>query len=115
MAIEWVYRNIEYFGGDKDRITIFGCSAGGRSVGAQVMSPYNEGKLFGAIGQSGDGSSDLMWDYHAEENRNQVFNSLGCEDQATRLSCLRSKSVRQVLNRAFRLVNRTRKFKNLFK
>ena len=97
MAIEWVYRNIEYFGGDKDRITIFGCSAGGRSVGAQVMSPYNEGKLFGAIGQSGDGSSDLMWDFHAEENRNQVFKALECEDEATRLSCLRSKTMRSVL------------------
>ena len=97
MAIEWVYRNIEYFGGDKDRITIFGCSAGGRSVGAQVMSPYNEGKLFGAIGQSGDGSSDLMWDFHAEENRNQVFKALKCEDEATRLSCLRSKTMRSVL------------------
>ena len=107
MAIEWVHRNIEYFGGDRDRITLFGCSAGGRSAGAQLMSPYNDGKVFGAIGQSGGASADLMWDFHAEENRNQVFNSLGCEDQATRLSCLRSKSVRQVLNRAFRLVNRT--------
>ena len=107
MAIEWVHHNIEYFGGDRDRITLFGCSAGGRSAGAQLMSPYNDGKVFGAIGQSGGASADLMWDFHAEENRNQVFNSLGCEDQATRLSCLRSKSVRQVLNRAFRLVNRT--------
>ena len=101
MAIEWVHRNIEYFGGDKDRITLFGCSAGGRSAGAQLMSPYNDGKVFGAIGQSGGASADLMWDYHAEENRNQVFKSLGCEDQATRLSCLRSKSVRSVFIRAF--------------
>lgn len=28
MAIEWVYENIEYFGGDKDRISIYGESAG---------------------------------------------------------------------------------------
>ena len=38
MGIEWLYRNIEYFGGDPEKITIFGCSAGGRSVGAQVRS-----------------------------------------------------------------------------
>ena len=101
MAIEWVHRNIEYFGGDRDRITLFGCSAGGRSAGAQLISPYNEGKVFGAISQSGGASADLMWDFHAEENRNQVFNSLGCEDQATRLTCLRSKSVSKVFNRAF--------------
>lgn len=96
MGIEWLYRNVEYFGGDPDRITIFGCSAGGRSVGAQVMSPYNEGKLFGAIGQSGDGSSDLMWDNFADENRQMVFAQTNCTDEATRLECLRSKSIREI-------------------
>ena len=96
MAIEWLHRNVEYFGGDPDRISIFGCSAGGRSVGAQVMSPYNVGKLFGAIGQSGDGSSDLMWDQFAEENREMVFNQTGCTSDDERLACLRSKSVAEI-------------------
>ena len=48
---KWVHQNIEYFGGDKAKITIFGCSAGGRSVGAQLMTPYNDGLIFGAVGQ----------------------------------------------------------------
>ena len=60
MAIKWIHQNIIDFGGDPARITLFGCSAGGRAVGSQVMTPYNDGLIFGGIGQSGDGSSGLV-------------------------------------------------------
>ena len=53
LAIQWVRANIHHFGGDPDKITIFGESAGGMSVQAQVMSPLNSGLLHGAIAQSG--------------------------------------------------------------
>ena len=53
LAIQWVRANIHLFGGDPDKITIFGESAGGMSVQAQVLSPHNEGLLGGAIAQSG--------------------------------------------------------------
>ncbi|RCI12344.1 hypothetical protein L249_1107 [Ophiocordyceps polyrhachis-furcata BCC 54312] len=38
LAIEWVRDNIEHFGGDPKRITIFGQSSGGLAVGLQVMA-----------------------------------------------------------------------------
>ena len=53
LAIQWVRFNIHHFGGDPNKITIFGESAGGVSVHAQVLSPANNGILAGAIAQSG--------------------------------------------------------------
>ena len=38
----WTKRNIEAFGGDPDNITIFGQSAGGRSILFQLLSPLND-------------------------------------------------------------------------
>ena len=39
LALTWVRDNIKHFGGDKDRVTIFGESAGGMSVVNLVLSP----------------------------------------------------------------------------
>ncbi|KAI1502026.1 putative lipase [Biscogniauxia marginata] len=38
LAIEWVRDNIEQFGGDPERITIFGQSSGGLAVGLHIMA-----------------------------------------------------------------------------
>ena len=52
-ALQWVRRNIKGFGGDPDRVTIFGESAGGQSVYAQLASPLASGMFRGAIAESG--------------------------------------------------------------
>ncbi|KOS17925.1 Lipase 4 [Escovopsis weberi] len=38
LALEWIRDNIEHFGGDPQRVTIFGQSSGGLSVGLQIMA-----------------------------------------------------------------------------
>ncbi len=55
-GIDWVARNIANFGGDPDNVTIFGQSAGGRSVLCQIISPLNRNSCIRrAITQSSTG------------------------------------------------------------
>ncbi len=51
-ALKWVRENIEAFGGDPDRITIAGESAGSSSVNAICASPLTEGLFQYAIAES---------------------------------------------------------------
>ncbi len=52
-ALTWVQENIREFGGDPQRVTIAGQSAGGGSVLALVGSPRAAGLFRGAISESG--------------------------------------------------------------
>lgn len=66
MAIEWVSKNIEKFGGDSKQITLFGESAGGSSVHMHSLVPSTRSLFQRAILQSG--SALNTWAYYRKSS-----------------------------------------------
>jgi para-nitrobenzyl esterase len=52
-GLKWIKKNIAAFGGNPDKVTIFGESAGGISVSMLCASPLAKGLFCGAISESG--------------------------------------------------------------
>jgi para-nitrobenzyl esterase len=95
-ALAWTRKNIASFGGNPGQTTIFGQSAGGESVFAQILSPGSAGLMSRAIIQSGAyGILSLPTLAAAETSGNAVATSLGCSPQDT--TCLRGTTVSQIL------------------
>lgn len=55
-ALQWVQRNIAAFGGDPEKVTIFGESAGATAVTTLMATPAAKGLFAGAIAEFGSGS-----------------------------------------------------------
>ncbi|XP_028635095.1 pyrethroid hydrolase Ces2a-like [Grammomys surdaster] len=107
-ALCWVQKNIAYFGGNRDRVTIFGVSAGGTSVSSHVVSPMSKGLFHGAIMQSGVALLPGLISDTSEVVYKTVANLSGCEapDSEAMIHCLRAKSEQEILaiNQVFKMI-----------
>ncbi|XP_049848994.1 juvenile hormone esterase-like [Schistocerca gregaria] len=80
-ALQWVQDNVRAFGGDPEKVTIFGQSAGGISCEMLMYSPLARGLFRAVISQSG---SALGGDHIVDTNREMAFcigNELGFQTE----------------------------------
>lgn len=98
-ALQWVHNNIQAFGGNPDDVTIFGESAGGFSVCANIASPDAYGLFQKAITESGPCTFPLPTLANVENSDSALAANLGCTQQvaAQQTACLRALSTRQIL------------------
>ncbi|KAJ0116365.1 crystal protein [Diaporthe amygdali] len=97
-ALDWVRANIQDFGGDPDRVTLIGQSAGAGSVRAIMASPEAEGKFAGAIPMSNLGGLNYGTTYSEyytiEEEVNVAANAIlaatNCTEAESQVDCLRA-------------------------
>jgi para-nitrobenzyl esterase len=89
-ALTWLRQNISEFGGAANRITIFGESAGGNSVCAQLASPLSRGLFDRAIIQSGYCFEHAQTQAEADATGKRLEADMGCSSASDPLACLRA-------------------------
>lgn len=97
LALRWVRRNIEAFGGDAGKVTLAGQSSGGTSGCLALASPKARGLFDRVIMQSascGIASKPLIT---ARAYGDALADRLGCAAGAGQMACLRGKSVEDIL------------------
>jgi para-nitrobenzyl esterase len=99
-ALKWVRRNIKAFGGNPEKVTVFGESAGGLSTFVNLVSPTARGLFHRAIVESGAYSLTQPTLAQAEAAGTNFASAVQCNqtNPADVLTCLRALTVSTILN-----------------
>ncbi|KAF5306932.1 hypothetical protein FQA39_LY00162 [Lamprigera yunnana] len=96
LALKWVKENILAFGGDPNSVTLVGCSAGGRSVSAHMLSPMSKGLFHRGISMSSSFHSQWRIGNHQLHIAQKQARLVGCPDDTSEniVKCLKNVPVK---------------------
>ncbi|KYQ46763.1 Venom carboxylesterase-6 [Trachymyrmex zeteki] len=99
MALRWVSQNIEWFGGDSNKVTLVGLSAGGASVHYHYLSQMSAGLFQGGISFSGTALDCWTQAENSKEKAKKLGALMGCPTTSSRdmIRCLRYRPARAMV------------------
>ena len=100
MVLKWVKENIGKFGGDPEKVTIFGEDSGAASVTLMAMSPLAKGLFHGAIALSGNALCDQYLQNDPHEASRELATRLECTADTGKdiINCLQRKSQQEIIS-----------------
>ena len=111
LALRWVKENIQYFGGDPERVIISGQSGGSWATSMIYTSPLSESLFSGAIFESGVALGELGYPYSSREEalaKSKILaEKMDCYSKENEWNseeveqCMREKSAEEILLAGF--------------
>jgi para-nitrobenzyl esterase len=97
--LRWLKANIAAFGGDPNKVFLFGTSAGGGNICALMTSPLTRGLIHGVAMQSSvpNGCEIQTLDNARSGTGVKVAAAVGCDAAADIAACLRGKSIAEIV------------------